>query len=696
MVVVVDASAAGGPQLQPGLSGVGDLVLSAPPGARSALVADTAPPAVVAPLAVGPSGTLRGLTTVRPGGARQTVAALDLALQQLPPGPDDPRLVVLYTAAPDAGGPGRRPRRPADRGGRRPGRGRHRTRRGAAVLGHGRRGDRRHGGRRPLAGSSRRSTQLAAALRTRYLVTFPAPEVLPVAAVVHADTPQGRSRRTPSCPRRPPRRGRPGPGAAGPSSASVGRCGWCCWRCWLVGRAPGRPARDPGTAPGGPARRRAWNVPSRDEHAAPRDRLLAAMHAAVRDGAARGAASRRRGDGPGHDDRDDRVRAPVARRVRHRLVGPGGGPAAGRRPAGGAGRDPRPGGADRHAPRRRRIGCSPRCGAGTAGCWSSTTPGARGSWPGSCPAGPATCWSPPTTRSGTGTPRRSPVGRFDRDESVGLLRSRRPELSPAEADRVAAALDDVPQAVDVAGATLAETGMSVGTYLRDAHRARTGRRGRGRDGVRGRPRPARHRRPARVGPAGDAGLAGPRPGPAVPARRLRAPDGRRRRGSPSWPRSCSGAGWPGSTASAVQLHPTPAAVLVAARRDTAAGRPPPSGSCGPRRPPTRTPRRGGRCCRTSWPPPTPPAGSTTSSSRWVGCSSSAGAYLRARGEPRAARALFEDAHDLYRRRLGPDHPDTLAAARTLADDLEALGDHEHARRVRQDAGVGGPRNPEAG
>jgi hypothetical protein len=74
---------------------------------------------------------------------------------------------------------------------------------------------------------------------------------------------------------------------------------------------------------------------------------------------------------------------------------------------------------------------------------------------------------------------------------------------------------------------------------------------------------------------------------------------------------------------------------------------------------------------------------------------SAGAYLSARGEPRAARALFEDAHDLYRRRLGPGHPDTLAAARMFADDLEALGDHEHALRVRRDAGVGDPRNPEA-
>jgi hypothetical protein len=31
----------------------------------------------------------------------------------------------------------------------------------------------------------------------------------------------------------------------------------------------------------------------------------------------------------------------------------------------------------------------------------------------------------------------------------------------------------------------------------------------------------------------------------------------------------------------------------------------------------------------------------------------------------------------------------------FADDLEALGDHEHALQVRRDAGVGDPRNPEA-
>jgi hypothetical protein len=64
-------------------------------------------------------------------------------------------------------------------------------------------------------------------------------------------------------------------------------------------------------------------------------------------------------------------------------------------------------------------------------------------------------------------------------------------------------------------------------------------------------------------------------------------------------------------------------------------------------------------------------------------------YLRERGEPRAARALFEDAYDLYRRRLGPSHPDTLLAARTLADDVLALGDRELARRVLHDAELGG-------
>jgi hypothetical protein len=59
-------------------------------------------------------------------------------------------------------------------------------------------------------------------------------------------------------------------------------------------------------------------------------------------------------------------------------------------------------------------------------------------------------------------------------------------------------------------------------------------------------------------------------------------------------------------------------------------------------------------------------------------------FLQARGEQESARALLEDAHDLYRRRLGPDAPQTVAAARALADNLSALGRHEQARRLLDD------------
>jgi len=59
-------------------------------------------------------------------------------------------------------------------------------------------------------------------------------------------------------------------------------------------------------------------------------------------------------------------------------------------------------------------------------------------------------------------------------------------------------------------------------------------------------------------------------------------------------------------------------------------------------------------------------------------------FLQARGEQESARALLEDAHDLYRRRLGPDDPQTVAAARALADNLSALGRHEQARRLLDD------------
>ncbi|MER6531298.1 FxSxx-COOH system tetratricopeptide repeat protein [Streptomyces sp. NPDC001508] len=55
---------------------------------------------------------------------------------------------------------------------------------------------------------------------------------------------------------------------------------------------------------------------------------------------------------------------------------------------------------------------------------------------------------------------------FARTESVQLLRRRGPELTGAEADRLADALGDLPLAVEQAAAWLAETGMTADEYLR--------------------------------------------------------------------------------------------------------------------------------------------------------------------------------------------------------------------------------------
>jgi hypothetical protein len=54
---------------------------------------------------------------------------------------------------------------------------------------------------------------------------------------------------------------------------------------------------------------------------------------------------------------------------------------------------------------------------------------------------------------------------FTRAESVKLLRRRVPELSAADATRIAAAANDLPLAVAQAGAYLATTGSSAAGYL---------------------------------------------------------------------------------------------------------------------------------------------------------------------------------------------------------------------------------------
>jgi len=59
-------------------------------------------------------------------------------------------------------------------------------------------------------------------------------------------------------------------------------------------------------------------------------------------------------------------------------------------------------------------------------------------------------------------------------------------------------------------------------------------------------------------------------------------------------------------------------------------------------------------------------------------------YLHTRGEPQAARPHFERAYQRRRARLGGDHPDTLASANSLADDLWVLGQYRQVRSLAED------------
>jgi hypothetical protein len=58
--------------------------------------------------------------------------------------------------------------------------------------------------------------------------------------------------------------------------------------------------------------------------------------------------------------------------------------------------------------------------------------------------------------------------------------------------------------------------------------------------------------------------------------------------------------------------------------------------------------------------------------------------LRAAGDVRAARDLNEDTLERLRQVLGPDHPDTLAVAHALAGDCSLLGDFDAARKLYGD------------
>ncbi len=302
VAIVVDASDPALTALQGGLSGAADLLLSLPPSLRSALIVDRTPPAVVSPLQPRSPEILRAMAAIRAGGERQTAAALELAVGQLPAEPTEPRIVLLHTSAPDAGG------EPA-----------------AALAGRLRTAGVllaviSTGGREPVApywATVAASTgglvidappgqsvaafeQLDSALRRRYLLTFPAAAQLPAAAVVRVDTVAGPLRTTaplralavPGAPsaaghRSQRRTYRPGqaviPAVALGAAAAVfvSMLGTLVLR-YRRGREPGwqrlaaavQPPRPTSAAP-------LWNLPGRPSVVVARERLLDELDAAV-------------------------------------------------------------------------------------------------------------------------------------------------------------------------------------------------------------------------------------------------------------------------------------------------------------------------------------------------------------------------------------------------------------------------------
>jgi Tetratricopeptide repeat len=299
-----------------------------------------------------------------------------------------------------------------------------------------------------------------------------------------------------------------------------------------------------------------------------------------------------------------------------------------------------------------------------------------------------------------------PVQPFSRPESVGLLRSRRPGLTAAEADRVAAALEDRPLAVDPAGATLADTGMSVSTYLGLLSEQRRGARAAaGAEAASSAAWAVAFERLATDDPPALALLTlvawlAPQPLPLSVLIRhpnlLPAPLARTEQ-TPTWIAERAATlrrrGLARVGPDTVQLHRAPAAQLVARTADDRPGH-------------RGWPVWAVRLLHAAVPAdPDNPAGwpmwrqllphvlTATDPARgldevdvgWL--LNHAAGYLQARGEPRGARALFEDAFELYRRQLGLDDPDTLASARSLATNLRALGQHEQARRILQDIDI---------
>jgi hypothetical protein len=291
---------------------------------------------------------------------------------------------------------------------------------------------------------------------------------------------------------------------------------------------------------------------------------------------------------------------------------------------------------------------------------------------------------------------------FTRNQSVQLLRARHTALRPNQAARVAAPLEDLPLTVDTAAATLAESGMGGHAYLRllGEHPASA-------------VWSVAFQRLAADDPPALALLTllawlGPEPFPLPQL--TRHPDllpGALAQSAQARPQLAERAatlqrrGLARVDGEIVQVHRVPAAQLIQRTvEDRADG--------------VGWAARVVRLLRAiapvdpadpvGWPlwrqllphilAVTDPARHLADAPAEVAWLLDHGAgFLLARGEPRPALALATDSYDLYRHRLGRDHPDTQTSARTLTDGLHALGRHDQARRLLEEARIAAAIHP---
>jgi len=302
------------------------------------------------------------------------------------------------------------------------------------------------------------------------------------------------------------------------------------------------------------------------------------------------------------------------------------------------------------------------------------------------------------------------VAQFARAESISLLRSRLPELAPADADRVAEALGDLPLAVDQAAALLADTGMDADSYLGLLAQRTSEVLARGRDEDSEASAAASWAvafdRLAADDPAGlqlltaVAWLA-PEPVPLTLLTEHPDPLPTPLREAAADPLALTERtatlrrrGMARVTPGAVEVHRVPAALL---RARTAAAEDIDGGGWAPtvvrllravvpgdawNNPPVWP----------IWRPLLPHVLAAVDPDRdlddvadevsWL--LRTAGGYVQSRGEPRAARPLFERAYQLNQNRLDADDEDMLATTIDLSLLLADLGEHEQARQLDED------------